>query len=257
MLAYVLAAAEAVTATRPLVVISPATTVVRETFADRADFALQVEPRGTADAVRAALEQLPGDRHEIVVLSGDVPLVDSDLIAELAGVRREHEAAMALVSVDVDEPASSGRVVRGADGRIGRIVEVSDATADELTLHEVNAGLYAFDVDWLRQRIGDVRPSSVTGELYLPELVPLARADDRPVATLEVDDDGTLLGINDRAQLADAELELRLRINEAAHARRGHHRRSGQHVHRRRRPDRRGRDHRARRRAARPDLHRA
>jgi bifunctional UDP-N-acetylglucosamine pyrophosphorylase/glucosamine-1-phosphate N-acetyltransferase len=215
MLAYVLAAAEDATGSRPLVVISPATVEVREVFADRADFAVQAEPRGTADALRAALEALPATNEEILVLSGDVPLVDADLLAELATARREHDAAMALVSVDVDEPASLGRVVRGADGRVERIVEVSDASVDELTIDEVNAGLYAFDVAWLRRRIDDIQPSEATGELYLPELVTLARADDRPVAILEVEDDGTLLGINDRAQLADAELELRLRINEA------------------------------------------
>jgi bifunctional UDP-N-acetylglucosamine pyrophosphorylase/glucosamine-1-phosphate N-acetyltransferase len=215
MLAYVLAAAEEATGSRPLVVISPATVEVRDVFADRADFAVQAEPRGTADALRAALEALPSMNEEILVLSGDVPLVDADLLAELATARREHDAAMALVSVDVDEPASLGRVVRGADGRVERIVEVSDASVDELAIDEVNAGLYAFDVAWLRRRIDDVRPSEATGELYLPELVTLARADGRPVAILEVEDDGTLLGINDRAQLADAELELRLRINEA------------------------------------------
>ena len=215
MLAYVLDAAIRATGTRPLVVISPATELVREVFSDAADFAIQAEPRGTADAIRAALAALPAAVSHIVVLSGDVPLVDGTLMAELAAARREADAAIALISVAVDDPASLGRVVRGTDGRVARIVEARDADADELAIDEVNAGLYAFDVAWLRERIMDVRPSSVTGELYLPELVQLARADDRPVATLEVDDDGTLLGINDRAQLADAEVEMRLRINEA------------------------------------------
>jgi bifunctional UDP-N-acetylglucosamine pyrophosphorylase/glucosamine-1-phosphate N-acetyltransferase len=215
MVAYVLAAAEAATGQRPLVVVSPSTAEVRDAFADRADFAVQAHPRGTADALRAALEALPAMSDEVLVLSGDVPLVDAGLLAELATARREHDAAMALVSVAVDEPASLGRVVRGDDGRIQRIVEASDASADELAVGEINAGIYAFEVAWLRRRLGDVKPSPATGELYLPELVALARADDRPVATLEVEDDGTLLGINDRAQLADAELELRLRINEA------------------------------------------
>jgi bifunctional UDP-N-acetylglucosamine pyrophosphorylase/glucosamine-1-phosphate N-acetyltransferase len=215
MLAYVLEAAEAATGARALVVVSPATAEVRDVFAERADFALQPEPRGTADAIRAALDVLPAAGDEILVLSGDVPLVDADLLADLAMARREHDAALALVTVDVDEPASLGRVVRADDGRVQAIVEASDASAEELAIGEINAGLYAFEVAWLRERIGDIRPSGVTGELYLPELVPLARADDRPVATIEVEDDGTLLGINDRSQLADAELELRLRINEA------------------------------------------
>jgi bifunctional UDP-N-acetylglucosamine pyrophosphorylase/glucosamine-1-phosphate N-acetyltransferase len=215
MLAYVLDAAVTATGTKPLVVISPPVAAIADTFAGDADFATQAEPLGTADAIAAALSVLPHEVGEILVLSGDVPLVDASLLVELATARRENDAAIALVSVDMDDPAMLGRVVRGRDGRITRVVEHKDATPDELAIDEINAGLYAFDVGWLRRRIGDIAPSPVTGELYLPELIPLARADDRPVATLEVEDDGTLLGINDRVQLADAELEMRLRINEA------------------------------------------
>jgi bifunctional UDP-N-acetylglucosamine pyrophosphorylase/glucosamine-1-phosphate N-acetyltransferase len=215
MLAYVIDAAVRATGTAPVVVVSPATEAVREAFAGQATFALQAEPRGTADALRAALEVLPRDATEILVLSGDVPLVDAGLLVELAAARRETSAAMALVTVEPEDPAALGRIVRDGQGRISRVVEASDASADVLSIGEINAGLYAFDVAWLRGRIDDVAPSPVTGEFYLPELVPMARADDRMVATLEVEDDGTLLGINDRLQLADAEVEMRLRINEA------------------------------------------
>ena len=79
---------------------------VREAFAGQAGFALQAEPRGTADALRAALEALPEDAAEILVLSGDVPLVDPDLLVELAAARRDTDAAMALVTVDMEDPAS-------------------------------------------------------------------------------------------------------------------------------------------------------
>jgi bifunctional UDP-N-acetylglucosamine pyrophosphorylase/glucosamine-1-phosphate N-acetyltransferase len=215
MLAYVIDAALAATGAPPLVVVSPATDAVRDVFSGQAGFAQQARPLGTADAVAAALEVLPGHVSEILVLSGDVPLVDPALLTELAAARRDSDAALALVSVDMDEPAELGRVVRDRDGRVNRVVEARDATPAELDIGQINAGLYAFDVAWLRRRIGDVTPSAVTGELYLPELLPLARADERAVATLEVDDDGTLLGINDRVQLADAEVEMRLRINEA------------------------------------------
>lgn len=214
MLAYVLDAAVAASRSRPLVVISPPVRSIADVFAADADFAVQAEPKGTADAVAAALTSLPDDVAEIIVLSGDVPLVDATLLTELADARREYEAAVALITVDMDDPATLGRIDRGADGRIRGVVEYKDATDAEREIDEINSGLYAFDVAWLRTRIADIRPSPVTGELYLPELIGLAREDDRPVATLEVDDDGTLLGINDRAQLADAELEMRLRINE-------------------------------------------
>ena len=108
---------------------------------------------------------------------------------------------------------SAGSSVMRED-RVERVVEERDATEEQLDLTEINVGLYAFDVAWLRRRLPDIPPSPVTGELYLPILVELARADRRPVAALELPDDGTLTGINDRAQLSDAEVAMRLRIND-------------------------------------------
>ncbi|MEX1294990.1 MAG: bifunctional UDP-N-acetylglucosamine diphosphorylase/glucosamine-1-phosphate N-acetyltransferase GlmU, partial [Candidatus Limnocylindrales bacterium] len=215
MLGYVLDAAQAATGNRPTVVISPPVAQVADVFAGAADFAIQAEPRGTADAVATALRELPTEVREILVLSGDVPLVDADVLLDLVEARRDVDAAVALICVDMEDPAALGRVTRDAEGRTTRVVEFSDATEEQRGITEINAGLYAFDAEWLRLRIGEVEPSPVSGELYLPELIPLARRDDRAVVTLEVEDDGTLLGINDRRQLADAELEMRLRILEA------------------------------------------
>jgi bifunctional UDP-N-acetylglucosamine pyrophosphorylase/glucosamine-1-phosphate N-acetyltransferase len=216
MLAYVLDAADAAAGRRPLVVYSPATAAVVDVFAGRADFVLQAEPLGTADAVRAALAAVPEDVAELLVLSGDVPRVDPEVLTELVELRRTEGAVMALVAVDAVEPQGLGRVIREADGvRVQRIVEEKDATSEELEIDEINAGIYAFETAWLRRRVGNVEPSPVSGELYLPELVALAREDDQAVVSLDVEDDGTLLGINDRAQLAAAERDLQLSINEA------------------------------------------
>ena len=215
MLAFVIDAAREVTGRRPLVVYSPATALITEVFAQDADFALQAEPLGTADAVRAAMTAAPDGVEEILVLSGDVPLVQTDLLAELIDMRRARNAAVALVSVHTADPEGLGRVVRSDDGgQVLRIVEHREATPEELEIDDINAGVYAFDATWLRRRIGDVKPSARSGEFYLPELVTLAREDHRPVVSLEVEDDGTLAGINDRSQLAEAELELRMVINE-------------------------------------------
>jgi bifunctional UDP-N-acetylglucosamine pyrophosphorylase/glucosamine-1-phosphate N-acetyltransferase len=216
MLSYVLDAAEEVGHRRPLVVYSPPTAAITKVFAERADFALQQVPLGTADAVKAALTVAPADAAELLVLSGDVPLVDPDLLAELIDLRRARGAAIALVGVHTLDPEGLGRVVRNDDGgQVLRIVEQKDATPDELEIDEINAGVYVFDGPWLRGRIGDVQASPVSGEFYLPALVVLAREDRRPVVSLEVEDDGTLAGINDRVQLAEAELDLRMAINEA------------------------------------------
>jgi bifunctional UDP-N-acetylglucosamine pyrophosphorylase/glucosamine-1-phosphate N-acetyltransferase len=197
------------------VVYSPATEELSRVFADRADFALQATPLGTADAVRAAMAVASPEVAEIVVLSGDVPLVAPDVLADLVDVRRARNAAMAIVAVHTAEPSGLGRVVRSEDGgQVLRVVEQKDASPEELEIEEINAGVYAFDAAWLRARVGDVKASSVTTEFYLPALVELAREDKRAVVSLEVDDDGTLAGVNDRSQLAQAELDLRLFINE-------------------------------------------
>jgi bifunctional UDP-N-acetylglucosamine pyrophosphorylase/glucosamine-1-phosphate N-acetyltransferase len=220
MLAYVIDAARSATGERPIVVYSPATARIREVFDGEADFALQDEPRGTADAVRAGLTALADAADEILIVSGDVPRVPAGLLSDLVEQRRLDHAALALTSVASIDPAGLGRVVRSDAGSVERIVEEKDATDEERELIEINAGLYAFEADWLRARIGSVAPSHATGELYLTELVRIARADGRLVASLDVEDDGRLTGINDRAQLAQAEWDLRTDLNHA-HMRNG------------------------------------
>jgi bifunctional UDP-N-acetylglucosamine pyrophosphorylase/glucosamine-1-phosphate N-acetyltransferase len=220
MLAYVLdaweeaAEADGSTPSRPIVVYSPAVEAVRDRFADRAEFALQDEPRGTGDAVRAAMAAIPDDATEILVLSGDVPLVAASDLAAILEARRQDDAAIALATVFAAEPANLGRVVRSEFGIVEAIVEVKDASEDELANNEINSGLYAFDAAWLRRRIDSLLPSPTTGELYLTELVRLAREDGRLVTAVAFEDDGRFDGINDRSQLAAAEWNLRVRRNE-------------------------------------------
>jgi bifunctional UDP-N-acetylglucosamine pyrophosphorylase/glucosamine-1-phosphate N-acetyltransferase len=214
MLAYVIDAAREATGRRPVVVYSPPTAALRTMFENEAEFALQEEPRGTGDALQAALPSVPQDAAEILVLSGDVPRVDVDLLRDLQGQRQFEGSPMALVAVQALEPAGLGRVVRLDDGSVERIVEVKDASPADLEIDEINAGLYAFDADWLRQHVADLRPSPATGEIYLTQLVELARAEGATVASVSVEDDGgRLLGINDRLELAEAEREMRAEIN--------------------------------------------
>ena len=224
MLAYVLDAWESTldgaAAGHPVVVYSPSVEAILTAVADRATFALQDTPRGTGDAVGAALASVPADAAEILVLSGDVPLVTGADLDAVLEARRQDDAAIALASVFAADPARLGRIVRSEFGTVERIVEANDATPDELDGNEVNAGIYAFDAEWLRRRIGALVPSPATGELYLTDLVALAREDGRIVSAVAFEDDGRFDGINDRSQLAAAEWSLRVRLNEA-HMRNG------------------------------------
>jgi len=219
MLAYVLDAwattADGAAGAPPVVVYSPPVAAITEVFDGQATFALQDEPRGTGDAVRAALAAVPEAATEVVVLSGDVPLVTGADLEAVIEARRADGAAIALASVYAADPAALGRVVRGDFGTVERIVEAKDATPEELEGNEINVGLYAFDAVWLRRRIATLEPSAATGELYLTDLVRLAREDGRIVAAVGFEDDGRFDGINDRNQLAAAEWSLRVRLNEA------------------------------------------
>jgi bifunctional UDP-N-acetylglucosamine pyrophosphorylase/glucosamine-1-phosphate N-acetyltransferase len=213
MLAYVIEAAAEAVGSRPLVVYSPQTEAIRDVFADVADFALQAETRGTGDALRAAIDVLPDGVEEVLVLNGDIPLVEAALLRDLLEQRRLDQAAMAVTAVVAYEPRNLGRIVRNDAGTVERVVEVKDATPEEVEIAEVNIGLYAFEAAWLRDRIRTLTPSAATSELYLTELIELARADGRLVAALDVEDDGRLLGINDRSELAQAEWDMRAQLN--------------------------------------------
>jgi bifunctional UDP-N-acetylglucosamine pyrophosphorylase/glucosamine-1-phosphate N-acetyltransferase len=219
MIDYVLDAADAATGSRPIVVWSPPVEAVQAAVAGRADTVRQDEPRGTGDALAAALAGLApatarGAVAELLVLSGDVPLIEVEQLDALLEAHRDAHAAVSMITVITPDPGRLGRVVRDDEGEIERIVEARDADEDELEIDEVNSGLYAFDVAWLADRIGDLTPSAATGELYLTQLIELARADGRAIGSVQVGDDGSLDGINDRAQLAEAVFAMQARINE-------------------------------------------
>ena len=145
MLAYVIDAAREATGEKPLIVYSTQVEAITRVFAEDAEFALQRLPNGTGDALRAAVEALPEDVDEIVVLSGDVPLIEPDSVSKLLDARRSSAAQMALAAVELDDPAHYGRVISNATGGVERIVEFKDATPDEQEMSFINAGLYAFD----------------------------------------------------------------------------------------------------------------
>ena len=166
--------------------------------------AVQEEARGTGDAVRAAAGELDGEAP-VIVLSGDVPLVTPQLIRDLAGVHVVAEAAATMVTMELDDPTGYGRVVRGPDGNVERVVETKasgDASDAELAITEVNAGVYAFAPADLLAALERIGADNVQGEYYLPDALRAIAREGRPVAAFQVNDAGVTLGVNDRADLA-------------------------------------------------------
>jgi bifunctional UDP-N-acetylglucosamine pyrophosphorylase / glucosamine-1-phosphate N-acetyltransferase len=173
-------------------------------------FATQDEQRGTADAVRAALGALDGVRGPVLVLYGDTPLLRESTLRELVLTFRRGSAPLALVSTHAPDPTGYGRVLR-VSGRLTGIVEEKDCTADQRSIREVNAGVYAIDADFLRQGLSALRPANAQGEYYLTDLVALA-AQKGDVGSVSAEFEDTA-GVNDRADLATCARVLRERIN--------------------------------------------
>ena len=178
--------------------------------------ARQREPLGTADAVASAAAQIDPD-GVVVVLSGDVPLVEAELLRRLGEEHAASGAAATMVTAVLDDPRGYGRVVRDADGAFVRVAEtkaVGDASEAELAIAEVNTGIYAFDGAALLDALDAVGVENAQGERYLPEVLGILRERGARVATLAASDPAIVLGVNDRAGLATVRLEAQRRIQE-------------------------------------------
>ena len=173
------------------------------------------EPQlGTGDALRVALEGLqnrPTDR--ILVLSGDVPLLRPGTLRRLTGAVEDGTAA-ALLSAVLDEPEAYGRVVRDPDGSVRKVVEAGDADSSQLSIREVNAGVYAFDRDALNEVLAGLGTDNAQNEYYLTDVAASLRAKGMAVAAVRLDDPEEMQGVNTRADLARAGGVLNRRILE-------------------------------------------
>jgi bifunctional UDP-N-acetylglucosamine pyrophosphorylase/glucosamine-1-phosphate N-acetyltransferase len=178
--------------------------------------AVQAEPRGTGDAVAAAATEL-ADGDTVVVVMGDVPLVDAET---LHGLVRAHEgsgAAATMLTAELEDPAGYGRVVRDAEGQVERVVETKtagDASETELAIREVNTGIFAFDAAALRAALDRLESGNAQQELYLPDVLPRMKEDGEKIGAHVATDPHVTLGINDRVDLARVRAIAQRRINE-------------------------------------------
>ncbi|HTU79689.1 MAG TPA: bifunctional UDP-N-acetylglucosamine diphosphorylase/glucosamine-1-phosphate N-acetyltransferase GlmU [Solirubrobacteraceae bacterium] len=196
---------------RIVVVDSPAR-ALEPLLPEGVELAVQELPDGTGGATRAAFGalQAPGGRPldesaPIVVLSGDVPLIDANAIGELVDAHLAAGAAATMVTAVLDDPSGYGRVVRDADGAVQRVVETKrpgDSTQAEREIREVNTGIFAFSPAALREALPRLRADNAQGELYLPQALDVVRARAGAVHAHVMDDPRLALGVNDRVSLA-------------------------------------------------------
>ncbi len=173
---------------------------------------VQHEQRGTGHAVRIALEDLDAVDGTVVVTCADTPLLTARTLSGLLAGHVESQASATLLTVEVDDPAGYGRVLRAEDGSVRAIVEDRDASDEQRAVREINSGVYAFDGTALLQALRELSSDNSQGEEYLTDVVAAFGRADRPVAARVLADPSEVRGVNDRIQLAEVGALLRDRV---------------------------------------------
>ena len=199
--------------TQTIVVVPPEHEDIQSAMPENTHFAIQHTQLGTGDALSKAMEAMDNQaKSHILVVNGDVPLLDSATISNLIEEHASSEAAMSLLTATGEFPSNLGSISRGQDGEVIRVIEgerLSSATA----YREVNVGVYCFRVEWLLASIQKLSPSE-SGEFYVTDLVEIAYRDQEVVATSQIEDISQALGVNTLRELADADEILRGRIRD-------------------------------------------
>ncbi len=196
-----------------VVVLGPATESAREMLGNGYVYAFQEAADGTAGAAEAGIGEISADVRHVLVINGDVPLVDSSTLQAIARAVADNDAVVGIATFEAGSNTRYGRVVSDSDGRVTEIIEFAeDSERGNLQRFQANSGVYCFAAEWLRTAIGSIRPSA-SGERYLTDLVSMANADSSPgtrVIAISGDPE-SLIGIDDRMRLAEAEATMRQR----------------------------------------------
>jgi bifunctional UDP-N-acetylglucosamine pyrophosphorylase/glucosamine-1-phosphate N-acetyltransferase len=196
-----------------VVVVSPDSTEPLDgSLGDGVELVVQPEPRGTGDAVAAAREALAGFEGDVLVLSGDAPLLTTEELEALVDAHRRESAAVTLLTFEPVRPLPYGRVVRDERGAVQAVVEEADATAEERAIGELNSSIYVFASSSLWKALAHLEADNVQGELYLTDAVRHLVAAGETAAAHRAKDPTVGEGVNTRSDLALAARVLRSRI---------------------------------------------
>lgn len=210
MLQHVLDSVGTVQVGRSLVILGHGREQIEEWLDGRAEIVSQAEQLGTGHAMLQAIPHLT-DVENIIVLSGDQPLIRSETIETMVKLHSESKAAATILTASFENPFGLGRIIKDGE-RFLRIVEEKDATPEERQIQEINTGTYCFDVEKLREALQRITPQNAQGEYYLTEVFQLFLDQGEDIITYCTRDVHEALGINSRAQLAQAEKVARERI---------------------------------------------
>jgi len=210
---YALQAVTKVTTEKPVLVIGHGGEAVKETLGDAARFALQEQQLGTGHAVMQAESLLKGKTDLVVVTYADMPLLRAETLSRLVEVQQGNSGPLTLLTVIADDPRGFGRLIRREDGTVQAVVEEAQATAEQLTVKELNVGAYCFSAGWLWDALSKLQVSP-KGEYYLTDTVELAVRAGLPVQAITLENHQEAIGINTRIHLAEADRAMRNCINQ-------------------------------------------
>lgn len=210
---YVLDAARGAGAERLVVVIGHRAELVCEALAESpgVEFAVQAQQLGTGDAVKAATDALGTFDGPILVLNGDMPLIQSSSLTRLLDEQRTQGAACVVGTASTEQNFGLGRIVRDGSGQFLRIVEERDASPDEKQIQEINTGCFAFAGPDLFAALQEIRPANTQAEYYLTDCAEILRRAGKTVAALPCFEISEALGVNTPEQLAEVERTLNSR----------------------------------------------
>jgi len=214
MLHYVLNTAKSLAAEKIVLVIGHGKESVRELISDNdIEFVEQDPPIGTGDALLRTEAALGDFNGNVLILSGDVPLLKRDTIEELLRVHNKEKAKVTILTTDLEDPKSYGRIVR-EDDRVVKIVEHRDANSNEREIKEINTGIYVFEKNTLFEALKEIRPDNVKKEYYLTDTINIIKEKGNHITAYKTNNPEEVAGINTRKELTEIEKLLQAKIIE-------------------------------------------
>lgn len=211
---WVIDASIAAGADKVCAVVGHKADMVKDAIGDVCTYALQAEQKGTGHAVMQAMDVIKATDGEVVILNGDTPLVTAEAITSAIEYHRNSANKATVITAVLDDATGYGRIVRGEDGGVLRIVEQKDASEEEKKINEVNSGMYVFDSEALVFALDKITPNNAQGEYYLTDTLEILLEAGNKVGAYAIADNDEIRGINDRVQLSEAEKIMKRRINE-------------------------------------------
>ncbi|WP_214885813.1 MULTISPECIES: bifunctional UDP-N-acetylglucosamine diphosphorylase/glucosamine-1-phosphate N-acetyltransferase GlmU [unclassified Exiguobacterium] len=199
---------------RQIVIVGHGAEAVQDTLGTRVEYAVQEQQLGTGHAVQMAEAELAGKSGATLVVCGDTPLLTAETLEALLAHHEAQQAKVTVLTAIADDATGYGRVIRGEDGNVTKVVEHKDASETELAINEINTGTYVFDNELLFDALKRVGNNNAQGEYYLPDVIAIAKESGEVVAAHTAPTFDETIGVNDRVALSQAEAIMRKRTNE-------------------------------------------